>query len=80
MDKNFETRDVTQAKPNMRITVESWWCCVDGDPTKALFYTPYNSPQYNKQEHITKHLIEKMFEPEDNVQATYIPTAFYYDD
>jgi len=66
--------DITVPVDGRRVIADSYWCCVDGDPKKALFYG--DSPQCNKVESIVKHNSEKLFDPEDNVKIVHVSVAY----
>lgn len=44
-----------QGVTNVRIFKNYWWLCVDGDPTKALFYSQFYNPQCNSNKAIMEH-------------------------
>lgn len=70
----FIIRDVTTPKNGLVVYTKSYWVCVDGDPTKALFYG--TSPQCNTNESITKWMLKGDLYKAYNVSVVYIETAF----
>lgn len=65
--------DITTPVDGKRVITDSYWCCVAGDPKRALFYD--YSPQCNKVESIVESNKERLFKGED-VQVVFVAIAY----
>jgi len=74
MSKIIFARDVTAPKMGLMVYTKSYWVCVDGDPTRALFYG--TSPQCNRNKAIVEHGIKTNLYNGWNVSVVYLETAF----
>ncbi len=77
--KMFTDDSKEQNSAAMDIHKNWWWACIDGDPTKALFYktsnyNEYYSPQCNSNEAIIKSSVTSMYP--DGWQPVQVPIAF----
>lgn len=71
----FNTKDVTKPKEGLVVMKAAYWLCVDGDPTKALFFG--NAPQTNKDKRIPEwSLKQDRYKAVGNLQIIYIETAY----
>jgi len=87
---SFHTYDVTkpfsdreQGVENIQVFKNFYWLCVDGDPTKALFYGNYYAPQCNQNKSILEHRYAKGTQAERignlieaEVKIVQIPLAY----
>lgn len=74
MKNNYTTIDVTQPKDGYTVRTNYYWLCVNGDPTKALFYKKLY-PQCNKNKYISeKHGIKEL--NGETVSVIFIPVAY----
>jgi hypothetical protein len=71
----FNTKDVTEPKDGLVVYRSAYWLCVNGDPTKALFYG--NTPQCNSNILVQEWMMKQdMYAKRGDLQITYIETAF----
>lgn len=71
----FNTKDVTQPNDGLVVYRSAYWLCVDGDPTKALFFG--SVPQCNKNIKVQEWIIKQdQYAKRGDLQITYIETAF----
>lgn len=74
--KDFTIEDVTTPKEGYIVYLDRYWACIDGDPTKALFYGKYHSPQCNGNKHLCEHLNYSLHKEDSRVQTVFIPIAY----
>jgi len=71
----FNTKDVTEPKDGLVVYKIAYWLCVNGDPTKALFFG--NAPQCNKNIKIQEWAMKQdQYAKRGDLQIVYIETAF----
>lgn len=77
--REFVTFDVVNPQGIVQVYRNYWWWCVDGDPTKAIFYkTSSRSPghaQCNSNKEIAQGVGDKQPYPV-GAQLVQIPLAF----
>lgn len=66
--------DITTPVDGRRVIADSYWCCVDGDPKRALFYG--DSPQCNKNARIVESNAGRLFKPDENVKIVFVNVAY----
>lgn len=76
---NYTPRNVVEPKGIVQVMRDSWWWCIDGDPTKAIFYTPrrkgVGSPQCNSNRAIAERVGQSLGH-DMRAQLIQIPLAF----
>lgn len=71
----FNTKDVTEPQEGLVVVKSSHWLCVDGDPTKALFFG--NCPQANRNKAVPEwSLNQERYKAVGNLQIVFIETAY----
>lgn len=70
----FTTKDVTTPQSGLVVYKNRYWNCIDGDPTKALFYG--NSPQCNGDIKVQQWMIKTDLYKGMNVKPVFIETAY----
>jgi hypothetical protein len=83
--KYIERNVIGEPSGVVRVLKNHWWCCVDGDPTRTLFYiggpphrkTNFSSPQCNSDKRVAEYInkANSMGYPEGS-QLVFIPLAF----
>lgn len=71
----WSTVDITKPIPGYIVVEPTWYLCVDGDPTKALFYMGF--PQRNSSKAVVDALItSKVFKAFTNVSAVFLEISY----
>ena len=76
--EQYIIRDVTNPRGVVRALRDHWWWCIDGEPSKAVFYIGrgrglrVGSPQCNSNRAIT----ERIPVPFERASIYQIPVAF----
>lgn len=77
--EDYRERNVVDPKGIVQVMKDYWWWCVDGDPTRALFYAPrrseIGSPQCNQVEAVSRRVGENLGH-DKRAQLVHIPVAF----
>lgn len=78
-DADYKERNVIDPKGIVQVMKGFWWWCIDGDPTKALFYAPkrkeIGSPQCNSVEAVARTVGARLGH-DQRAQLVQIPVAF----
>lgn len=78
-EKNYVTHDVINPRGVVCVYRDSWWWCIDGDPSKALFYKVgrkgHGSPQCNMNKTVAE-LVGSNLGHDKRAQLIQIPMAF----
>ena len=78
-DSSFITHNVIEPKGIVQVYRDFWWWCLDGDPSRALFYRPRKrgcgSPQCNSSEAVVRKVGEGLGH-DKRAKLIQIPLAF----
>lgn len=72
----FNQVDVTKPVSGRVVYKNAYWHCVNGDPTKALFYG--TSPQCNENKKISESILKRLHNENSEVEIVFIETAFVF--
>lgn len=77
---HYRTIDVTvdAAKGIVQVLTNRWWWCVDGTPTKAIFYHGADKRRYpgSRQCNTQKEITERIVPNVENAKLIFIEKAF----
>jgi hypothetical protein len=71
----YQTKDVTQPFGGATVYVNTFWLCVDGDLTKALFYKN-NYPQCNRNKNMMDWALKNAKDLPENTSAVFATVSY----
>lgn len=78
-ESDYKERNVVEPSGIVQVYRDYWWWCVEGDPTRALFYAPHKKETGSPQCSISEAVVRSVggtLGHDKRAQLVKIPLAF----